>query len=92
MERYVKMISRLHAYCPELPHEVLSQAVGVQGNTRRLERVLTSMIQGGRKRVQLLHQLKLKLLSSSQSTLWSDLLCCSVAYNCQVLEGSFHQS
>ena len=44
--RYSHMLQRLHAYRPELPSELLAQAVGLQGDTGRLERVINSMIRG----------------------------------------------
>ena len=40
------MLQRVHAYRPELPSELLAQAVGVQGDTGRLERVISSLIRG----------------------------------------------
>lgn len=47
VEGYSRLIERLNAYKPELPRHVLSQAVGLQGDRTRLERVMAALIRGG---------------------------------------------
>ena len=44
----MQLLQRLALYRPELPHGVLSRAVGNQGDTSRLERVLLRVMRGER--------------------------------------------
>ena len=46
VDSHAELMQRIHAYQPELPRHILSQAVGMQGDRTRLERVMAAMIRG----------------------------------------------
>ena len=46
-EREESILQNMWQYEPELPRHILSQAVGMQGDRTRLERVMAALIRGG---------------------------------------------